>query len=807
MKLRSLKWTGLFAIALVGACSDEGGHRSSVVPDPEEMPDPDPKPNPKPDPKPDPDVGGAGGDGGTGGAPPVINSLLRLALDCDDLSDALRAEVRARLAEGVTPELPGWGGSAGTGSGGAWTGSGGTFAAGGSGPVSGGSGGGSSSAGSSSSGGSDPVFTGTNTQIPGVDEPDFMKTDGQHFFIADGSTLRVAKGYPTAELELVASAPLPGFGNQIMLADGASEGERLIVVYSYVDGAQVLADAGVDGTAQMFTKLSVFRFASAELEVVAEYYFEGNYVSARRQAEDVRTLLTLARPLPELRTYPTEADRQKAELLVLERIQDSDKSVADYSSEEIDQLVNDAIGEVLLAENEEAIAAIDAKDFIPRAYHMKDGGLVDVSPDCGAFYVPEVGTMDLAVTFVPQVDLLALEQAPAGAALLGASQTMFENAEVTIIASPPDYSRGDDAETQLHVFEVGDEPLAYRASGVVPGVVDGQFSLSAQDGTVRVVTSTADRSNHLYTLQADGEALAVVGDAGDFGADEDVQAVRFAGDRGYVVTFRQTDPLFVFDLSDPTMPELLGELEIPGFSEYMHPIDDTHLLTIGQGENWNTVLRLFDVSDPTAPEAVFLHDFDYNLTTEASIDHRAFTYFADRNLLAVPFAGYDWWNYQSYSQIALVRVSTSEGFSQLGSLDGAILTSELAASSPTCDYWTVGESARLQRGTFIENTLYGVASSGIVAAPVDAIDTLDGVLAFPQECEVWGGAGGTGGSVGTGGTGGAPNWGGEAGVGGDVGGTGPGSGGAGGAVSAGAGGAGPSGGSGGFGSVGSGGTG
>jgi hypothetical protein len=462
-------------------------------------------------------------------------------------------------------------------------------------------------------------------------------------------------------------------------------------------------------------------------------------------------MLTLARPLPELRTMVTAADQQKAELLVLERIQEAGKSVADYSSEEIQGLISDTIAEILVAENEEAIAAIDAKIFIPRAYQMKDGSLVDVSPDCDAFYIPEVGTLDLAVTFVPQVDLGALDQAPAGAALLGASQTMFENAEVTIIASPPDYSRGEDAETQLHVFQVGDEPLAYSASGVVPGVIDGQFSISEQGGTVRVITSTSDLINHLYTLQADGDALAVVGDAGDFGADETVRAVRFVGDKGYVVTFRQTDPLFVFDLSDPTMPELLGELEIPGFSEYMHPIDDTHLLTIGQGENWNTVLRLFDVSDPTQPNAVFLHDFDYGLSSDASVDHRAFTYFAERNLLAVPFSGYDWWTGEVFNQIALIKVSTSDGFSELGALDGATLMSELVSSSPACSSWTLQESARLQRGTFIDDTLYGVATGGVVAAPVEAPGTPDGTLAFPQECE----------DFGSGGTGGTSGWGGE----------------------------------------------
>src|SRR5204863_1681553 len=141
---------------------------------------------------------------------------------------------------------------------------------------------------------------------------------------------------------------------------------------------------------------------------------------------------------------------------------------------------------------------------------------------------------------------------------------------------------------------------------------------------------------------------------------------RFIGDRGYVVTFRQTDPLFVVDLADPTDPHVVGELSIPGFSNYLFPLDDDHLFSIGrdataQGGVQGLALQIFDVTDPASPELAQRYVFPDPGDSPANVDHRAITFHPDRGVVA--FA------HQSYltgeSTLEVFELSSQTGFVRL----------------------------------------------------------------------------------------------------------------------------------------------
>ena len=132
---------------------------------------------------------------------------------------------------------------------------------------------------------------------------------------------------------------------------------------------------------------------------------------------------------------------------------------------------------------------------------------------------------------------------------------------------------------------------------------------------------------------------------GDLGVTEIIRSVRFMGDVAYVVTFRQTDPLYVIDLSDPRNPRTAGELKIPGFSSYLHPVDDATLIGIGQaateeGRPIGTQVSLFDVSDPAAPRRIARRELDGDWS-EAESDHHAVLYWPATGLLALPVTSYD----------------------------------------------------------------------------------------------------------------------------------------------------------------------
>ena len=207
--------------------------------------------------------------------------------------------------------------------------------------------------------------------------------------------------------------------------------------------------------------------------------------------------------------------------------------------------------------------------------------------------------------------------------------------------------------TSIHRFDISDASNArYEASGEVPGVIHNQFSLSEHAGHLRVVTTTGgpwgdDSESQVRVLRQDGDRLIEVGSVGDIGKGEQVQSVRFVGDIGYVVTFRQIDPFYTIDLSDPANPAIVGELKIPGFSSYLHPIGDGMVLGVGsdadsEGRVTGSKASLFDVSDLAAPReiAVWTAPDGWN---DVGWDHRAFLWWAPESLAVIPVTVWaDW---------------------------------------------------------------------------------------------------------------------------------------------------------------------
>ncbi|HVH41499.1 MAG TPA: beta-propeller domain-containing protein [Labilithrix sp.] len=300
--------------------------------------------------------------------------------------------------------------------------------------------------------------------------------------------------------------------------------------------------------------------------------------------------------------------------------------------------------------------------------------------------------------------------------------------------------------THVHKFEFKTEPKFpnYVASGTVAGNVKNQFSLDEKDNLLRIATTegrqyvtadgkyvSADSSppavgtpppvrpasvNHLFVLSQNGPWLEQTGDVGDLAPNEQIYSVRFVEHRGYVVTFRQVDPLFVVDLTQPSAPQLLAALKIPGFSEYMHPLDANHLLTIGRdagtdGRVRGLQLQIFDVTNGSNP--IPTHKFTYTGDeygqSEAQYDHKAFTYFADKKLLAFPYVAYGGNTGGMRSSLELFKVDLAAGFNKLGSIDHTALLQ--ASPSGYCGGYY---APSVRRGVFLENFVYSVSYGGIV---------------------------------------------------------------------------------------------
>jgi len=317
-------------------------------------------------------------------------------------------------------------------------------------------------------------------------------------------------------------------------------------------------------------------------------------------------------------------------------------------------------------------------------------------------------------------------------------------------------------QSAIYKFDVGSAQPAYRGVGRVDGWVLNRFSMSEHDGYLRVATTSRDASGetaaNLFVLDDPGAGtLTQAGSVTGLAPGETIQSARFLADRGFLVTFRQVDPLFAFDLSNPEAPRLAGELKIPGFSTYIHPLGQDHLLTIGvdgdetQADVGSVAVQLFDVSDLAHPrlthKAVVTEKLQYGFSL-AQHDPHAFTFFPPRNLLAFPLTTYDTQGRDGFSGAVVYKVDPQAGLSAVGRVDHAELAeAEVCATdrSPEADLacgdgrflWAAAPRRSVVMTAGAQAFLYSLSHLGIKATPVtDANQTLS-VLPLPPPRHAW----------------------------------------------------------------------
>ena len=473
--------------------------------------------------------------------------------------------------------------------------------------------------------------------------------------------------------------------------------------------------------------------------VERELYYDGSYVSSRRYAagasDIVRTVIQASSKFSGL--FTPEVDYYDA----WGRAYDATKLAAQLDGWQ--------------ARTIEDIRSTTLADWLPGAQERKPGGaLTPLAPRCGDYFVPVAGVADYGLTHVVSLDVANPAAEVAGVTILGASSTVYSNAAQLVLAQPDyrwgpvDFGVASAQQTALHVFSLSGAATGYVASGWVPGMLplrNPQFGIDvAGDGTIRVATTGQVRDvpvnapptpqfwgalhteNYVVTARPSGTQLEVVGKTPKLGhAGESVYSARFVGDRAYVVTFRQTDPLIVVDLKNAASPTVLGEIEIPGFSEYMHPLDQNHIITVGQSATRGIQLQLFDVTNPQAIPLPKLLDLGSGSSSAVSYQHKAFTFFD--GVLAIPLSGYVqsrfYGGYQSTLQ--LVRVDASAGFTSLGSVDHTRLYADngLGVQCGRCDEtgcydYACGYAPEVRRGHFVKSEgktyVYSFSHAGVL---------------------------------------------------------------------------------------------
>jgi hypothetical protein len=451
-----------------------------------------------------------------------------------------------------------------------------------------------------------PDYSTTNTQEQGVDEGDMVETDGRSIFVASPDGVRIVD---VQRADVVERLDVPDGEHQLLL-----DGERLLVVTRLWTGADE-------------TVASLFDVGDVDSPVlVRRTHVEGRLVAARAVEGTARLVLS--------------------------------SSIAGR----LDFVAPDRFGldeERALAANRAVIESSTIEDWMPRWFDETDTG--DYGPigealDCSNVAAPR-DFAGLGISWIATIDLDAgsddVPSQPIGSAgIVSTGDTVYASTEHLYLATVPwDWYAGGQGDiegqppTLIHQFELDALGSAsYRASGEVPGRLVNQFAMSEHDGVLRVA-STVDQwsdtpsASAVYALRPEGDELVQIGAVEGLGVTEQIYAVRFIGPTAYVVTFRRTDPLYVIDLTDPTAPVVAGELKIPGYSAYLHPVADGLLLGVGQdadeqGFTRGTKLSLFDVSDPSAP--VEVSSLMVGGSSEAEWDHHAFLFWPEDGTIVIP---------------------------------------------------------------------------------------------------------------------------------------------------------------------------
>ncbi|RKG85266.1 beta-propeller domain-containing protein [Corallococcus terminator] len=620
--------------------------------------------------------------------------------------------------------------------------------------------------GDASSGGGSPSpsqgpkdSTGTNNQVEGVHESDFVQNDGTRIFVLSGNRLYAHRSWPAEQLTLAGSLQVEGWPREMLL----DEHQRLVIVsqvrlglpgkpssggYYVGDGAPtpMIDCAGFGFSCGYYggdsTKVTTVDVSDvANPTVVDQVYMPGVFTQARRVDSSVRLVLSDTFRWPEgvqswvNYTEELARDEDKLEKAIDERI---------------------ALNEKLIRENTLA-------EWLPAGKHVDAAGVSTSLPvSCGDFYRSNAPSA-LGFVTVASLDLDAQSAAPGRTSLVAEPGTVYASKDSLYLTHSHYWwwpEPGQKDFTYVHKFDTRQPGRAvYAGSGTVEGVPVNQFALDEYKDVLRLATTVTTRlpeeehedwwwgrtttASRVTTMGVKDGRLKELGRSADLAEGERIYSARFVGSRGYIVTFLQVDPLFTFDLTDPANPHKVGELKVPGFSTYLHPVGENHLLTMGVHTDANggccgersLKLSLFDVSDMANPKEAFtqLVGTAYGWS-EALYEHKAFNYFPAKGLVAIPFTDYaprgyygdDYWN-SFRTELRVFRVDLAAGISPVG----AVSMTDMFQRVQTPD-WSWYYTPDVRRSVMADDYVYAISDAGVRVAKVNSLQTPLVTTRFPK---------------------------------------------------------------------------
>ncbi|MCL6477645.1 MAG: beta-propeller domain-containing protein [Peptococcaceae bacterium] len=608
------------------------------------------------------------------------------------------------------------------------------------------------------------AYSTTNVQVEGVDEADILKNDGRYLYLASGNRVHILDAYPAEKAGLLSSTSFDGHPLGMFL-----NGDRLMVIGSAFSapGIQVKVYDITDRKNPAEVRTLAWEGGCVSSRMIGNYVFLVLHMPVGFEADDVKlprfTENNRAREVQpgEIHyfDYPDYSYRYTM-ILAVNMADDSQQSAYRAFLTGTSQNVYASLENLYLT----GIKAPDMNDFVSKfvdglaslvtgeaAEKLRVIGKSAESPDQKMFQAEQVledyaGRLDYAAAAALEERIDQLRQ------------KFYRDLEK------------ERNKTVIYKFSIKDNSIEYNCRGEVGGHLLNQFSMDEQGGYLRVATTsegfllngTRSTRNNVYVMD---DGLHVVGKLEGLAISERIYAARFMGSRVYLVTFRQIDPLFVIDLKDPQNPKVLGQLKIPGYSDYLHPYDENHLIGVGKdvspasdpvplpvpvpgAEGTRTLpeiippepvrpqgvkIALFDVSNPARPVEISKYVVDQAYSdTEVSRNHKAFLFSRERNLLALPvscresFPVYEGKalipNFRQWQGMYVFNISPAEGIRLKGKID------HRAAVDP--QGYKTGEPVR--RAAYIKDVFYTISDG---AVKMSRIDNLKGInlISLPRD--------------------------------------------------------------------------
>ncbi len=536
---------------------------------------------------------------------------------------------------------------------------------------------------------SDPDYSTTNVQVIGVDEGDIIKNDDKYVYIVskDLKSVEIALVYPAIDAKILSTIEVEGTIREIYVSN-----DKLVVVF--------------------------YKSTYSGLSYKYGGIYYGGYYSAYNYYETYINIYDI-----EDRSFP-----------------DLDASHSCQGSFQQSRLIGDFVYIITQWNMNSQITESGLPVPVSDIYYFCDS-----DEETGYYYEP--------LTIITAVNIQEPTSNPTRTALLFRSSTNIYVSSKNIYISYSKYYYYDSSNEQMtavHRIAIQNGQIHYMALGKVPGRILNRFSMDEFDGHFRVATTTGQVSrtgvgtarNHVYVLNLD---LKIVGSINDIAPGERIYSARFMGNRGYLVTFDKVDPFFVIDLKNPTKPKILGELKIPGYSDYLHPYDENHVIGLGKDTvlaesgsfSWfqGVKLSLFDVTDVNNPKEVSKYIIgDRGTSSPALTDPHAFLFSMDKNLLVIPIQLYEideskydgeipanaYGDYK-WSGVYVFHISAEKGFA----LRGGISHSDDKENEDQYGYYWRNNDDAIKRSFYIDNVLYTLSNNKLGMNDLDDLSEIN----------------------------------------------------------------------------------